>query len=122
MDLKGHIDYIPIIFVYTKKVDPLKQVQREERERRLKHRRALVDKENQPDAEDPEGGDANDGPTREVCTQTSDSGLCDIGTQTTNSDQRDAISPGTNVQQPLQVNSMSMVCYVPVESRSPGPS
>ena len=66
VDLKGHIDYIPTVFVYMKKVDPLKQVQREERERRPKHRRALVDKENQPDAVDPEGGDASDGPTHEV--------------------------------------------------------
>ena len=109
-------------FVYTKKVGTLKQAQKEDRERRLEHRRALVDKENQLVAEDPQGGIANDGPTHDVCTQTSDSELCDIGT--TNSDQHDAISPRTNgqlalLQQPLQVNNMSMVCYVPVKSQSP---
>ena len=125
MDLKDHVDYVPTVFVYTKKVDTLKQAQKEERERRLEHRRALVGKENQPVAEDPQGDIANDGPTHDVCTQTSDSELCDIGTQSTNSDQHDAISPGTNgqqalLQQPLQVNNMSMVCYVPVKSQSPG--
>ena len=46
MYLIGHVEYVPTIFVYTKKVDPLKKVQREECERRQKHRRALVDKEN----------------------------------------------------------------------------
>ena len=56
MDLKDHVDYVPTVFVYTKKVDTLKQAQKEERERRLEHRRALVDKENQPVAEDPQGG------------------------------------------------------------------
>ena len=35
VDLKGHVDYVPTVFVYTKNVDMLKQVQKEERERRL---------------------------------------------------------------------------------------
>ena len=122
VDLKGCVNYVPTVFVYKKKVDTLKQAQKEECERRLEHRRALVDKENQPVAEDPQACIANDGPTHDVCTQTSDSELCDIGTQTTNSD-RDAISPGTNIQQallqqPLQVNNMSMVCYFPVKSHA----
>ena len=90
----------------------MKQAQKEQCVRRLEQRRALVDKEYQPDGENPQGGDANDDPTHEVGTQTFLSKQHDIGTQTSNSEHCVVMSPHAMFQQP---HNVPIVCYVPVK-------